>query len=369
MSRYHLTDIYTRYWGEFVKHPQTYLPPRVFKAVNQTLACRTPKLGVRVYRCRSCERKKVVYHSCKNRFCPRCGYTETQAWADRLMTKIAPVRHHHVTFTLPEGLLPVAIRYPQVVYNALFSAASWVLKDWFQYKHQLTPGIVAVLHTAGFALKRHIHLHVLVTGGGVKNGRWHELKRNYLTRIDHFRRRFRWRFEHDLLLAVRRGELDGINETELKQLFLQLNQQQWVVAVQKGMYRPEHVVRYIGRYIKRAPVSEYKIKGIADGTIRFECKDYRNGVGGKPRPVVVALSAQEFLKRLLAHVPLEGFHTVRYYGAYHGTPSQARPIERSSWRELQLAKTGTDPLRCPRCDAEMVYCGMEFPEVFYAKTG
>ena len=369
MSRYHLTDIYKQYWNKFLQQPETYLPPRVFKAVNQTLACRTAKLGTRVYTCPDCEQKKFVYHSCKNRFCPRCGYTESKAWADRLMMKIAPVRHHHVTFTLPEGLLPVAIRYPQVVYNALFSAANWVIKDWFQYKHQLTPGIVAVLHTAGFALKRHIHLHMLVTGGGVRNGRWHELKRNYLTRIDHFRRRFRWRFEHDLLLALRRGELGTSSEVELKRLFLQLNKMQWVVAVQKGMYRPEHVVRYIGRYIKRAPVSEYKIKGIADGTIRFECKDYRNGVGGKPRPVVVALSAQEFLKRLLSHVPLEGFHTVRYYGAYHLTPSQAHPIERSSWRELQLAKTGTDPLRCPHCGVEMVYCGMEFPEVHYAKTG
>jgi len=197
----------------------------------------------------------------------------------------------------------------------------------------LIPGIVAVLHTAGFALKKHIHLHVLVTGGGVKNGRWHELERNYLRRIDHFRKKFRWRFEHDLLLALRRGdpvrysnndedgascvgvisrgELGTMTEAEVKSLFLRLNQQQWVVAVQKGMYKPEHVVRYIGRYIKRAPLSEYKIKSIDDGAIRFECKDYRNSVCGKPA-VVVSLTAHEFLKRLLEHVALEGFHTVRY---------------------------------------------------------
>ncbi|MBI4548780.1 MAG: transposase [Ignavibacteriae bacterium] len=369
MTQYHLADIYTLYWSDFLKQPETYLPARVFKAVNQTLACRTPKLGTRVYRCPDCERTKVVHHSCKNRFCPRCGYTETQAWADRLMTKIAPIRHHHVTFTLSEGLLPIAMRFPNAICNALFSAASWVLKDWFEYKHQLIPGIVAVLHTAGFALKKHIHLHVLVTGGGVKNGRWHELQRNYLTRIDHFRKKFRWRFEHDLLLALQRGELGSMSEHELKQLFLQLNQQQWVVAVQKGMYKPEHVVRYIGRYIKRAPLSEYKIKSIDDGTIRFECKDYRNSVGGKPAAVVVSLTAHEFLKRLLVHVPLEGFHTVRYYGAYHGSQKSARPMEQFEWRELQLLKTGTDPLMCPYCQTEMVYCGMEFPEVQYAKTG
>jgi hypothetical protein len=128
----------------------------MFKAVNQTAACRTPKLGTRIYKCPECEKKKVVYHSCKNRFCPRCGYTETQKWNERLFSILAPIRHHHVVFTLPEGLLSLAHRYPKVVYNALFSSASFIIKEWFQNKHKLTPGIVAVLHTAGFALKRHI---------------------------------------------------------------------------------------------------------------------------------------------------------------------------------------------------------------------
>jgi len=44
-------------------------------------------------------------------------------------------------------------------------------------------------------------------------------------------------------------------------------------------------------------------------------------------------------------------------------------MEQFEWRELQLLKTGTDPLMCPYCHVEMVYCGMEFPEVRYAKTG
>jgi len=156
------------------------------------------------------------------------------------MTKIAPIRHHHVTFTLPEGLLPIAMRFPDAIYNALFSAASWVLKDWFEYKHDVTPGIVAMLHTVG----GHIHLHVLVAGGGVSNGGWHEVRWNYLTRIDHFRKKFRGRFEKELLLALQCGELGTMTEAEVKSLFLRLNQQQWIVAVQKGMYKPEHVVRY-----------------------------------------------------------------------------------------------------------------------------
>ena len=371
---YHLTEIYERYWKGFLEEPGVYVAPRVFKAVNQTMACRTAKLGVSVYRCRECEERKVVYHSCKNRFCPRCGYTETEAWGDRLLGKLAPIRHHHVTFTLPEKILPIAYKYPRPVYDSLFSSATSVLKDWFEYKHHMVPGIVAVLHTAGFALKRHIHLHVLTTGGGIQDvaegaSRWKELERNYLTRLDFFRNRFRWEFEHDLLLALRRGELGETTEVELKRLFVELNQNRWVVAVQKGIYQPEQIVRYIGRYIKRAPLSEYKIKSIDDGTIGFECKDYRQSVGGKPRAVVVTLPAHQFIERLTNHVPLEGFHTVRYYGAYCKQTMRTVLPHRQRWREMQIEHTGADPLLCPHCGCEMVYCGMEFPERTYAKTG
>lgn len=369
MNIYSIADIYKQYWNEFLKKPEMYIAPRIFKAVNQTMACRTPKLGTSVYTCPDCEQKKVVYHSCKNRFCPRCGYTETRNWTEQLLNVIADIRHHHVTFTLPESLLPLINRFPKAVYNALFSAASWVLKDWFHYKHKLTPGIVAVLHTAGFALKRHIHLHVLISGGGVRNGRWHELERNYLTRLDFFRNRFRWRFENDLLIALQHGELGTMTEAELKSLFIQMNQSQWVVAVQKGLSTPESIINYIGRYIKRPPISEYTIRAIDDGTIHFVCKNHRVKRGTKPQQMVVALDAQEFLKRLFAHVPIEGFHMVRYYGAYHGRTSKAKPIKRQNWRELQIIKTGVDPLLCPDCGSELVYCGMEFSEVRYAETG
>ena len=366
---YHLTEICQRYWGEYLSEAGKYVAPRVFKAVNQTMACRTAKLGVSVYRCLACKERKVVYHSCKNRFCPRFGHRETQAWGEKLMGKLATMRHHHVTFTIPEKLLPIAYRYPKAVYDSLFKAATTVLKDWFESKHSMVPGIVAVLHTAGFGLKRHIHLHVLVTGGGTRDGRWKELERNYLTRLDFFRNRIRWKFEHDLLLSLFRGELGETTEVELKRLFIEVNGNRWVVTVQKGIYEPEQIVRYIGRYIKRAPLSEYKIKDINDGTISFECKDYRQSIGGKPRPVVVALLAHEFLQRLTSHVPLEGFHIVRYYGAYHGQVSNALPPQRRSWREIQVEHSGADPLVCLHCGCELVYCGMEFSGKDYAKTG
>lgn len=382
-----LAEIYKQYWGKFLKHPAMYIEPRMFKAVNQTMACRTPALGTRVYQCPECEKKKVVHHSCKNRFCPRCGYRETRHWTERLFSLLAPVRHHHAVFTLPEGLMPIVHRHPKAVYDALFSSASWVLKEWFRAKHTMVPGIIAVLHTAGFALKRHIHLHVLVTGGGVsltlqsfsggaRRGQWHELERNFLTRIDHFRKRFRWRFEHDLLQALRRGELQGISEHELKSLFTQLNHHRWVVAIQKGLHNPESIVRYIGRYIKRAPFAEQSIRTMDDGMIRFMSKQSRKKHGVKPAREFVSLPADDFLRRLLAHVPLEGFHTVRYYGAYHGSQQQALPQKPPHWRELQGIKTSADPLLCPSCKHELVYCGMEFPqrvelstERVYAKTG
>jgi hypothetical protein len=50
---------------------------RVRKAVvhhvTRMLACRTPKLGLHLFGCRTCSTIKVVPHSCKSVFCSSCG--------------------------------------------------------------------------------------------------------------------------------------------------------------------------------------------------------------------------------------------------------------------------------------------------------
>ena len=60
---------------------------------------------------------------------------------------------------------------------------------------------------------------------------------------------------------------------------------------------------------------------------------------------------------------------VRYYGLYAHlkdlpplpTKESPAPPERLTWRELQIEKTGEDPLICPTCRCELVFVQMAFP--------
>lgn len=371
-----LAEILDTHWDEYVASGGRFIPPPVFKAVNQIRACRTPKLGTDVYECPRCGTTKFVYHSCKNRFCPRCGQYETDVWAQTILSHLPPLKHHHVVFTLPALLRALTQANPEIVYAILFHASADVLKAWFADKHHAVPGIISVLQTAGSDLHFHPHAHLIVSAGGLKHGQWFELVSEYLVNEKYLAKKFRWRFLKELVAAYDQGRLHLSGELaplqdrrDFMQWVKKLHSVTWVVSVQPPLSDPENVVRYVGRYTRRACLSEYRITDFADGVITFECKDYAANRDGKPGTKTVSLRYPEFFERLLQHVPLPGFRMVRYYGLYTHfkdlppTPgkTQAAMVEQLSWRELQIEKTGADPLVCPTCGRALVFVQMAFP--------
>ncbi|MBI4674282.1 MAG: IS91 family transposase [Chloroflexi bacterium] len=390
-----LAEILDTHWDEYVHEGGRYIPPHVFKAANQIMACRTPILGTDVYRCPNCDTTKFVYHSCKNRFCPRCGQYETDHWAATILSQLPSIKHHHVVFTLPEQLRPLAKANPELLQTLLFHTSAAVIKEWFAEKHHTIPGIISVLQTAGSDLHYHPHIHMLVSAGGLKANQWFELASAYLVNHKYLQKKFRWLFLNQLVAAYDHGRLQLPGELavmqerrEFMRLVKKLHSVAWVVAVQPPLADPENIVRYVGRYTRRACLSEYRITDFSDGVITFECKDYTTAEAGKPGLKTVCLHYGEFFDRLFQHVPLPGFRMVRYYGLYaHFKDLPPLPAEeprampeKLSWRELQIDKTGEDPLVCPACRCELVFWRTEFsaipflfpgsrlPELAYADT-
>jgi Putative transposase/Transposase zinc-binding domain len=373
-----LADILRVHWNEYSHEGGRYIPPHVFKAANQSMACRTPKLGTDVYQCPQCGTTQFVYHSCKNRFCPRCGQYETDHWAATLLSQLPKLKHHHIVFTLPAQLRLLAKANPELLYTLLFHASAEVIKEWFAEKHHAIPGIISVLQTAGSDLHYNPHLHTIVSGGGWKGEQWFELRGDYLVNEKYLAKKFRWRFLKELVAAYDQGQLQLPSELarwherrEFMGLVKKLHSVTWVVSVQPPLSNPEKIVRYVGRYTRRACLSEYRITDFADGVITFECKDYAGAADGKPGTKSVSLRYPEFFDRLFQHVPLPGFRMVRYYGLYvhfkdlPPLPLQEPPAtpERLTWRALQIEKTGEDPLICPTCRCALVFVQMAFPSV------
>ena len=310
----HLAEILDTHWDEYVREGGRYIPPHVFKAVNQIRACRTPKLGTDVYACPQCGTTKFVYHSCKNRFCPRCGQAEIDHWAATILSQLPSIKQHHVVFTLPAQLRPLAKANPELLYTLLFHTSAEVIKEWFADKHHAVPGIISVLQTAGSDLHYNPHLHAIVSGGGVKADTWFELRGDYLVNDKYLAKKFRWWFLKELVAAYDHGRLQLPGELarlqerrEFMRLVKKLHSVTWVVSVQPAVSDLENLVRYVLRYTRRACLSEYRIVNFMNGVITFECKDYTVTEDGKPGLKAVSLRYPEFFDRLFQHVPLPGF--------------------------------------------------------------
>ena len=71
------------------------------------------------------------------------------------------------------------LQAPTQMYKILFDAASQTLLNLGQNPKYLgaVPGITSVLHTWGQKLDYHVHLHCIVSGGGLKNDQWVATKR------------------------------------------------------------------------------------------------------------------------------------------------------------------------------------------------
>ena len=99
-----------------------------------------------------------------------CGGLERERWLHRWKTRLLPCPHHHVVFTIPHELLDLWRYNKRAVANILFAAAAsqtlqQLLADPKFCGGQV--GLLAGLHTWSQTLAAHVHLHVLVTAGGL----------------------------------------------------------------------------------------------------------------------------------------------------------------------------------------------------------
>ena len=135
----------------------------------------------------------------------------------------------------------------------------------------------------------------------------------------------------------------------------QINTKGWIIHLEPPMPAPAAVIRYIGRYSKRACLSEYKITEMEGENISFRYKDYKViGVDNKPVERELQLHYREFFPRLLQHVPFSYFRLVRYYGVY-STRSQIPEEYLNKETETEAEREWENPFVCTFCDTKREY--------------
>lgn len=304
--------------------------------------CRTPEAGGHRLRCAPCGTEAVVYHSCRNRHCPRCQSWAQHAWLEGRLERLLPVPHFHVVFTLPAELRTLAHRNRRAVYDVLFQAASETLLTLGRQRLGATLGVTAVLHTWTRALTFHPHLHCVVTGGGLalEGTRWVAARSGYLFPVAVVRTLFRGK----VLAALREraGTLVGYDPAVLATL----RARDWVVYLQRPFAGAEAVFAYLGRYTHRVGISEARLVRLQAGRVTFRTR-------GDQR---LTLPVNVFVGRFLDHVLPDGFRKIRHYGllAPNNVGTKLRVAER--WlrkppRAPLVPVADTRPARevCPRC--------------------
>ena len=138
--------------------------PAVRKVFGKALQCRTAELGAEVYS--SQNQELILYHTCKSRACPSCGYRANVQWLRERWAALADTLYKGVTFTMPNLLWPLFRDNPPLA-KALSALAAEVIQARVSVKYGLRVGVIALLHTFNGELKFNSHVHTMVTGGGL----------------------------------------------------------------------------------------------------------------------------------------------------------------------------------------------------------
>lgn len=182
-------------------------------------------------------------------------------------------------------------------------------------KKKVTPGIFIAIHTFGRSLTRNVHIHASTTAGGISYDltQWRRLffKQHTLMKM--------WRYsviklfrnmhaKKPLNIPKAIGSLLTPSFT-FNHFLTKLYQKHWIVNCAKPSTDHKINIDYLGRYTKRPPIAESKLRHYDGNEVTFRYLDHKTN-----KYKNLTLSKEEFIGRFVQHIPDEGFRMIRYYG-------------------------------------------------------
>lgn len=335
--------------------------------------CRTAAMGGHINSCPEGHFDQIAYNSCRHRSCPQCNGLPRARWLEAWQRRLLPCPHHHTIFTTPHTLLPLWRYNKKVFADKLFAAASASLSELLADTKYLggRVGLLAALHTWSQTLAGHVHLHVLVTAGGLDSSdNWCAAKKSCLLPRKVLMIKFRGKLRAMLLEALEKGELKVPPNTTLARLRGELNRLGRTVWNVKILERYDHgsgVATYLAQYLKGGPIGNGRLLALRDGEVLFRYRIPASPGSDRNRQGITHLLIDEFLGRLLEHVAPRGYQTVRGYGLYSGNqhshldaahqalgnvlPEKEAPL---SWQDFCETAGHLDAGKCPVCGRDLV---------------
>jgi hypothetical protein len=160
-------------------------------------------------------------------------------------------------------------------------------------------------------------------------------------------------FRGKFLAAVRRDLAAGrlqlppdLPEPQLHTLLNKLGRKKWNVHIRERYSHGRGVVRYLSRYLRGGPLAERRLLTANAEQVTFWYTDNQDlDTQGRGTRKTLPLSAEEFLSRLLTHVPPPGLQVVRSFGLF---ATSARPALATCRAQLGA---GEEPAAAPAAAA------------------
>ena len=322
--------------------------PCVLDNVQKALLCNTSYLGYDYFECPQCNNFMIFNRKCHSRFCTSCGVKYQKKLAVQAECMCVDTPHRHIVFTIPEEYR-LFFRKDRTALNLLFVAARNTIckitnekiyrsekrkrgqtgktkndKDNYylyrNFKDANVFGMIASIHTFGRDLKWNPHIHALVpelvydpSADKVKN--FHH--------FDFTNLRKTWQYEVNRLMQERFGSefTRAKNQSYKKQnkgfyVYAKYMEEDKDARGDDTAYSKDvgGCVNYMMRYAGRPAMAESRISSYNKDTDEVEW--YYDDHETEERKHV-SETGLDLLKKMIIHIPDEGFRTIRFYGFYN----------------------------------------------------
>lgn len=181
---------------------------------------------------------EIHNNSCRNRNCPNCQAVLKEIWVDKRRAEVIDAPYFHVVFTLPHELNSLIYCNQKLFYGLLHRCCAETLLEFSADKKWLgaTPGIIQVLHTWNQEIDYHVHMHCIISGGGLtKDGNIRESKAKFFIPVGVLRDKFKGKYW-----------LEWKNK---------LYEKDWCPYIKETFNGFGNAIEYLGRYTHKIAIS------------------------------------------------------------------------------------------------------------------
>ena len=280
-------------------------------------------------------------------------------WTEKQRQNMLRVVHRHSVFTLPKELRNYFYSKRELL-KELQDGVNEVIKYWYNKKKgsNYEVGVIAVIHTFGRDLKWNPHVHALVTEGAVdKKTKWWK----QVEYIPYLKKSWQ-----KILLEIIKKHFNSYKTRQLISYLYKKYPKGFYVNAKIKLDDTRQAVKYIGRYLARAAIAEYRILKYENNRVKFWYENHNDGL-----KKVIECDILEFIGKITQHIAPKGFRMVRRYGVYSRINNKlAKDIvhlynfvkqrnidellkeKNKSWKQRIIESFERNPLLCNKCGTE-----------------